>query len=961
MTFYRSAVLQGLRLKAAGCLLALATGLLAAVTAGAQTLGSGAIQGVITDESGAPMPGVTVSATGPALQVPVLTVVSGTDGSYRFPTLPVGTYTLSYELQGFNKVVRQDQRLNAGFVATINVQMNVGALEESVTVVGASPVVDIKTTSGQTNVTTEMLENTPVTRTWNNILAMAAGVRVNSPDVGGSSTGDAPSYSAYGVGGQNTPVIEGLNTRENNSAAGFYYDFAAFEEVQVKALGNGAEVGTPGTNFVGIVKSGGNTFHGRYFFAGHTDSLPLQSTNIDDDLRAKGVTQGNRLVSYSDVSGDLGGRIIRDKLWFYGAILDQRNKRTRIGYSKSAGPDGRYGTADDEEGFDPNLVPNQTFKLSYQPAATYKVIGFMQHNKRATPERDGSRFAPFEHTYDYDFAPTAAKGELQWTPSNKLLVNVLGGYVWYWTNFREQEGTNRPGNPSTRDLTTSFTLGPPERIYRSFRRHWQSTGNVTYYASGGKLGNHELKTGYQLDWEHRSSGIEPDRPSGNYVLIFDNGAPLQIITKDLPNDSSGSRMTDYAFYVQDAWSVSQRLTLNLGLRAERYHNWVDEVTKVQGQFGGSGSYPGVDVLTWNTLAPRFGVAYDLTGDAKTVLKGTAGIYYYNPGVDFSVNFNRGGTTNTTYRWRDLNGNRDYDAGEVNLATNGPDFISQAGPSTLQLNPDLKSPKTFEYSVSMEREVATNFSMKVGYVHKTLKGDIANINVLRPYEAYDIALNVKDPGPDGVTGNADDGPFMTIYDYNAAYRGGAFVATQPVNRPGDRADTYKTIEFTAIRRRANNFDVMFSYGATKNHRWITPIATTPNDNINPLDQTWQWQSKLAASYSAPWGIQLATWWQGLSGAKFQRSYVFRGLPQSSTLTVRMEEYGTQALPALHTVNVRVGKRFTLKRYRFDFAADLFNAFNANTVTGQTFASGPTYGSITEIFSPRIVRLGATMSF
>ena len=245
------------------CLLAVASLTLAGSTVGAQTLGSGAIQGAISDESGAPMPGVTVSASGPALQVPQLTVVSGPDGSYRFPTLPVGTYTITYELSGFNKVVRQDQRLNAGFVATINVVMNVGALEESVTVVGDSPVVDIKTTAGQTNVTTEMLQNTPVTRTWNNILAMAAGVRVNAPDVGGSSTGDAPNYSAYGVGGQNTPMIEGLNTRENNSAAGFYYDFAAFEEVQVKALGNGADVGTPGTNFVGIVKSGGNQFHGQ--------------------------------------------------------------------------------------------------------------------------------------------------------------------------------------------------------------------------------------------------------------------------------------------------------------------------------------------------------------------------------------------------------------------------------------------------------------------------------------------------------------------------------------------------------------------------------------------------------------------------------------------------------------------------------------------------------------------------
>jgi len=928
----------------------------------AQTLGSGAIQGTIRDESGAPMPGVTVTASGPALQVPQVSTVSGTDGGYRLPSLPVGTYQLVYELSGFQRVVRTDQRLNAGFVATINVAMVVGTLQESVTVLGASPVVDITNTTGQTNVTTEMLENTPLTRNWNSILAMAAGVRVNSPDVGGSSTGDAPNYSAYGVGGQNTPTIEGLNTRENNSAAGFYYDFNAFEEVQVKALGNGADVGTPGTNFVGIVKSGGNEFHGRYFAAGHSDKLGLQSSNIDDNLRAQGVTAGTRLLSYVDVSADLGGRLIRDKLWFYGGVIYQKNKRTNIGYSESAGADGRYGTADDVPGFDRNIVPNQTLKLSFQPSIKNKLIGFVQHNKRATPERDGTRFSPFEHTYNYDFAPTAAKGEWQATPTDRLLFNVLGGYVWYWTNFDAQDGMDRRGNPSTRDLTTGFTLGPPERIYRSFRRHWQSTGSVTYFAGSGRFGEHELKAGYQADWEHRSSGIEPDRASGNYVLIFDNGVPLQIITKDLPNDSSGSKMTNYAVYAQDAWRIGRRLTLNLGLRLEQYHNWVDDVTKAQGQFGGSGSYPGLDILTWNSLAPRLGLAYDLTGKAKTVFKATAGIYYFNPGVDFSVNYNRGGTTNTTYRWRDLNGNRDYDTGEVNLAANSPDFISQTGPSTLRLNPDLKSPKTYEMSASFEHEVAANFGVKLGYVHKTLTGDISNINVLRPYEAYDVAIPRIDPGPDGVTGTADDGGTMVLYDYNRAYAGAAFVATQPVNRPTARDDTYRTIEFTAIKRRSRNYDVMFSYAATKNHRWIIGVPTSPNDDINALDETWQWQSKLAVSYSAPFGIQLAAWWQGLSGAQFQRTYVFRQMPQSGTLTMRMDKFGAQALPALHTVNLRTGKRFAIgNNVNLELALDAFNLLNSNTITGSTWASGPTYGAITSIFSPRILRLGTTISF
>jgi hypothetical protein len=947
--------------------LAAALAVLTVSPADAQT-GTGSIQGVVTDGSGAALPGVRITARSPALQVPELNVVSGADGAYQFRALPLGLYELNYELAGFQSFARQGLRLTAGFVATVNVTMEIGGLEETVTVSGASPVVDITTTNAQTTVTKEMLDSIPVGRHWIQALHMAEGIRVNTVDIGGSTMAGAPGYSAYGVSGQNTPTIEGLNTREAADAAGFHYDTSTFDEMQIQALGAGADVGTPGVRTVGIVKSGGNQFSGRYAFAGHHEKLGLQGHNVDDALRAQGVSEGTRFLWYFDASADLGGRIIRDKLWFYGAYRRQQNRIEEIGYVKDAGPDGIYGTGDDVSGRGrPGRgEPAETLKVSYQPAVHSKVIGFMQRNKGQIFDRGASSRLPYERTYDYYFGPTAAKLEYQATPTNSLAVNAVGGYVWYFANFRAQQDVDRPGNPSRRDIATGWQWGPPNRIYRSFRRHWQTAGDMTYYTDSG-AGSHALKAGYDLHWEHRGGGLEPNRASGNYELVYDNGRPIQIITANLPLNSQGSRMDNFAFYIQDSWTLGRKLTMNLGLRAERYHNYVDPATKEQGPFGDAGSFPGVDIQTWDSFVPRVGFAYDVTGKAKTVLKGTFGVYAWNPSVDYSNAYNRDTLTTTTYRWTDPNGNGDYDPGEVNLDPNGPAFLSRSGAATVLLNPDLKQPRTYEASLSLEHELAKNFGLKARFVQKSLRNGlemgytVETVNVLRPYSAWDVPMQVRDPGPDGAVGTADDGDFLTIYDYNPAFRGASFVGNMPVNASDDRVNRYRSFEFTAIKRRSHNFDVIASVVTTKNHRFINGVVRSPNDELFPMDENWRWDFKLASSYTAPYDINVAAFYTALSGEPQRRTYTFRGLPQSGTLTLPMEALGAQKLPDQHVVNFRLGKLFRIGRYRLEPMADLFNALNANTVTSRSFVSGPNYGTINTILLPRTIRLGTTLTF
>jgi hypothetical protein len=931
---------------------------MAASTAHAQ-VGTATIEGRVTDETSATLPGVTVAISSPALQLKQLTAVTAADGQFRFVDIPIGIYRVVYSLSGFSTVVREDVRLNAGFVARLDAAMKLGALAETLTVSGQSPVVDLATTAGITNFTKEVLQTTPNTRSMWQVLAMSPGVRpAGTPDVGGSQLGIQQGYKNYGTTGQVTPQLEGINTRQASTTAGFFYDYAALEEAQVKAVGNDAEVALPGTNWVAIVKSGGNQFHGQYFASGEHSSL--QSENVDDALRAKGVTSGNALRRVTDVGADLGGRIIRDRLWFYGAVRDQRRQNEVIGYADAPGPDGRYGTADDVRGFQDLILTNQTIKGTYQLSQKYKAVGFYQRNLKDEPQSTASRTSPLEATYDYDFPTRATKGEVQGTPTSRLLLNFMGGRQWYDANRYPQAGTDVPGNPRRFDRLTQLNTGPNPTQLRP-RSRWQTTGTMTYLPERFLGGSHNLKAGYQLFWESVGTAW-PLTPSGDYRLVYD-GTPSRGVELEAYNNpilSPVNKETQYSAFLQDRWTMG-RLTVNLGARFDQYHAFVDEQIKEQGPFGNSGTFPYVDVLTWRSVVPRAGLAWDVTSDNKTVLKATYGLFRHVMTEDFAQDYNQNARTTYRYRWTDRDGNNDYTPGEVNLDLNGPDFISVAGASNNILNPDLQQPSTHEISLGLERELASNFSAKLLYVYKRQNNLYETVNILRPYGAWNIPITRVDPGPDGVNSTADDGGAVTFFDYDPAYRGAAFVGNSPRNTANDHDEYFNTIEVTLNKRMSNNWDVLASYSATRNHRWISAIPASPNEEFFPIDETWDRQFKLVGSYRFPLDIYASTFYQYLDGDPLQRTFIFRTVPNATTVTLRLEPFGASREPGLNMLNLRAAKRFTFAGKRVDLDFDLFNALNVNSATSVVTASGPTFGDINVIVPPRVVRFGATFAF
>jgi hypothetical protein len=338
------------------------------------------IIGQVTDQSGAVLPGVTVTATGPALLVPQVTGVTNELGEYRLSPLPIGVYELAFELSGFQSAHRQEIRLTVGFTAKIDVQLGVGTLAETLTVSGEAPVVDVTSTGGML-LTNDLLNLSATSRnSVMSLLTLAPGVRSFLDVGGGQMMLENPAARAYGVGAQTGYTLDGVNNYRLGST---FWDFNAFDEVRMQGHGGEAEYSTRGVQVQAVVKSGGNEFHGGGMWAGMNRNF--QGNNVDDELEALGITSGDALDSQYDVSGELGGRIVRNRLWFYSAA---RRRRSAYDVLNNFQPDGSPG----------QLINFQrifTNKISFQATPANRFI-FMNMWERGDEQKGLTELIAYE-------------------------------------------------------------------------------------------------------------------------------------------------------------------------------------------------------------------------------------------------------------------------------------------------------------------------------------------------------------------------------------------------------------------------------------------------------------------------------------------------------------------------------------------------------------------------------------
>jgi hypothetical protein len=950
--------------------------LLACVTSAlGQSVSSGAIQGTVRDQSAGVLPGVTVTLTSPALQVRELVQVTDAEGQYRFVDLPAGTYAMKFELPGFSTLIRDDLRLTVGFTARVDESLKVGAMEESVTVSGQSPVVDITSTSASVAFTKEILENVPRGRDLQNVLAMAPGVTQERMDVGGSTLAQRQDTSSYGMESQPKLQYEGMNIAMGaDMNTPIYFVDNSLEEVQVRTSGNDAEVSTPGVSMVAIMKSGGNTFHGAY--RGSWQPGGLVGNNLNASLRAQNINEPPKLKKFYDFAGDLGGRVVRDRLWFYGGYAKQTKSEGTLGFAASPGADGRYLTGDEPQAYFESSLYQYSLKLSYQMSQNNRLVYAWQRGVKAQPQNGGGRLRPLEATRDYKNPTAIQKAEWQSTVTSRLLLNATGGYVGYITDYDAGRSYARADAPSRQDLETGIFTGSHVQHQGKTRDRYQAEASASFFPERQFAGQHDFKTGVSIYWD-RTSDDWLDNMAGNYVLITDringvSGTPFRIRAYNTPA-APKDHEDIYAWYLKDSWRATDKLTFNLGVRWEYQHSYLPEQ-----EYDGARDFPTVfpakhvdklDVQTFSRVAPRAGVAYDLGG--KSVIKATWGLYNYILGDTYGDVFAATATANAVFLWHDLNNDKLWTPNESNLslASGNPDFVSITAASNYELSPELKQPSTWESTVSFERELAPSLGFRAMYINRIVDGSLETINARRPYSAYSIPIIRRDAGPDGRLGTSDDASGrVTMYDYSAAYRGATFVSNKRVN--ADNTDRFNTLEFTLTKRASSRWMAQASYFVVKNHRWLVGNFQSPNDEFFPLDETWSWAGNVSGSYRLPYDISVSGFLQSRAGIKGQRTTRYAtvdpdgGTPitQSSTITLRTEPYGSQSLSAFNILNFRANKDFRLsggRRLSIDF--DAFNLLNLATPVTAEFLSGPTFGYVTDVTPPRIVRIGARFTF
>lgn len=942
------------------CLMAL---VLVPALATGQT-GSATLLGQVMDEGGGALPGVTVTLKSPALQVPEIVTVTDARGEYRVTPLPIGTYRVEYALSGFQTLRLEDVRLTTGFSAKLDQSMKIGALAETVTVSGQSPLVDVTQASTATTLETDALELLPSgTNGIVGFLAYVPGAQTNV-EVGGSAITDTNIFTSNGQGGELWSLLEGVfAAASQTSASGTHYNFNAIEEARVQTSGNSADTPKRGMSVNLITKSGGNTFHGAVEYSGTNNSF--ESDNINAKLRAQGVKSAPKLITRKDGGGQLGGRLIENRLWFFG---DVRYRKVVREIPFATRPDGSIIHRPQHQLF-------QAYKLTGQLNETSKLIGFW-HRYGDHERRSASQFVPERAMEQNNAWGETYKAEWQSTIGSWLTLSVQHGFFEHVNQYTGYA----PGIPRSRDIVTLMEDGDAQSAGR-----WSSQGQThdravaSMYRPNLFAGNHAFTVG--LDYINGGNkSRNPARRSGDYRLLFNAGQPFQIEIYNTPV-SPRLRTRYLGMYAQDSWTINRRLTLSLGIRGQRDRGWVPEQCQQLGSF--VQAFPlncnaEVQPNIFTSFTPRLHAAFDVTGDGKSVIKGGYGrfVHLRSTGAEIN-NFNKNGQRTMTYDWRDLNGNRDYNPGEVNLDPNGTDFRSGGASLNAFLNPDERIPGAEEYSVGFERQLLQDFAVRVGGVY--LKNFNVNriLNPLRPYAAYRIPVTNLDPGPDGDVNTTADNPGTTLmyWDYPASFRGAAFEGVKIVNDDSRNNSTYKTIEMAATKRLSNGWQFMGSYSATKkNVPFPEGAALTPNAEINTADKTWTWIGKTSGSYLFPKGIVAGVTYSIRNGARLARQVLVRAPAGASitTLVVNAEPIGSLNLENVGLLDLRAAKRFPLGAGRvFELRLDCFNAMNVNPVTSIVTRAGPTFGNATASESggqngtgltpPRIFQIEGRLTF
>lgn len=916
-------------------------------SAGAQTVTAttGAINGTVTDSSKASVTGVAVTLSGPSL-IAAQTVLTDDRGVYRFSAVPPGTHVVTFEFIGFHTIVREGIRVGLGFTATVDVEIQPSSVVDTVSVSGASPVVDAASTTVTTHFTDEKLAGLPGARDIFAVLANTPAIAMSRMDVGGNFALFLSEYTAYGLKattGMNRNEVEGIRVGGANGASDNYFsDYGSFAEIAIKSVGQSASMPVPGTLGQYVSKSGGNAYHGSVY--GDLQTEALQSTNIDDSQIAAGITGGpdldarnvNRLDRFRDITADVGGYLRKDRLWWYAAYRD-----TVVGQ--------RY----------PWLLESTatvaaqitTGKVTYNLTPRHKLIGYLQRQDSSSDNYNytNSAVQPILTTdalTTLRFLASVWKVEYNSAMTDSLYVEMrVGAYL------SDASATYKSDAPRIVDVGANTVSGGAMSL-ALIRNRPQVNGSVSYVKTGW-AGTHMFRAGGEYAIDHLLAPNDGYGHSCNCASTFNNGVPTEVQILSGPNLSKND-LTTASGFIDDTWQMGRRFTMSLGLRLDRYEPALPEQQGPAGQRFAAIA----PVLTFHNWAPRVGLSTTLTADSKTVMKLHYGKYWVYPGVNFTSAFNPNPSGwSQTYAWpKDANGNGRWDPGEQSALIS----VSGGGAST-RLDPAIKNTFVHQTSAYLEREIAPGFGLRTGAVLNARRQPFGTINVNRPLSAFSVPVLVTDPGPDGRLGTGDDGGTLTASDLAPE-----FVGASPVNLTANLPDSnseYLTWEITATKYQDSRWSLLASFAKTWSREASLGAgsAFTPNALINSedgQDRFTTWQAKLHGTLDLPAGLRVVPVLRHQSGTPFARTFV---QPLSfGNVVIKAEDF-TRRTSNITIVDLRTEKRIRIEDATLTAFVDVYNVFNTNAAQALTTNSGSSWLRPTAITGPRIFRIGARLDW
>jgi hypothetical protein len=854
-------------------------------------------------------------------------------------------------------------------VATVSPCMQVGTREDAVEVLAEGPIVDVKSVARLTTFNDSLLQAVPSGRDPWSTVAQVPGTLTGNFDVGGNQSYQQAIMQVHGsIPGEQVYSFNGLRLNwpgGTGGFTGFYVDQDALQEFQVVTDSAPAEVSVGGVYMNMVPKSGSNQIHGTA--AGYYTTAALREGVVEPVYNGQPVKAGSPMNMLLDTAANLGAPIIRDRWWIFGAYRRYDINQSILAISNPTIMPLMAPAVGGGPITDINHQTDTILRSDWQLNQKNRLNFQWWYNNHNRFFRRDTAFQFVDQQASWRQIEPAYILQGQWTGQigNNLALDARVGYLHLLFPLGYQR-TVGPNDITLQDFGFSTEKGAAPYSYLNPAETARLALSASYYKGAFLSGNHDFKFGYEAGRSENGNYYDINH---DIVAQFNSGVPLDVIIYNTPVREE-SIFHDSAFFAQDSWTMRQRLTLSLGVRFEHFR------TFNPAQNGpGTGVYAAVfpqhmfprspDLTTWNNLAPRLGLAFDLTGTGRSVLRAAYSRFYRIEGTELADAVNANGLSGRTYKW---------DGSEVNGVPDESEFLTPAnflgsfGGIATRIDPNLRRPYSDEISVAWEQQVYKDLQIGVAYYHRTSKNLIAQRNA---------AILPSDYTPITAIGgvaivNPLNGAPMTLYNVNPAKVGDIdFVVT---NIPELNDNAYDGVEFTAMKRFGGRWQLLAGLTVQRGQGVYSPAflngsATDdfndPNKDINRRNSYLNYDStyvlKLAGTYELPRHISSSVNFQHYTGYPFQPMNVFTGLNQNSE-TVILAPAGQSRLPSVNLLSLRISRpmKFRESRLTVEPLVDLLNLLNSNTVVAESNFVGSLHKP-SDVLHPFIAKFGLRVTF